>query len=179
MAEEAGGRLCLRGINAMLRTLSDANLAELLANWVTAVGVLAAAAGGLWAYWRYRADQRQHRWDQARSLYGSFIDIAIANPEFRPNFWSDVAEHDEEARNKYRWLMARFLWAAEDIVLNLDKADDDGRRAWVAAIEVTAREHADFFASPDGQIEKTCYYKPLVRIIDEALDRLQSPSVDV
>lgn len=34
----------------MLSTLANVELAELLANWVTAVGVLVAVAGGLWAY---------------------------------------------------------------------------------------------------------------------------------
>lgn len=116
--------------------------------------------------------------DQARSLSGSFIDIAIANPEFRPNFWSDVAEHDEEARNKYRWLMARFLWAAGDIILNLDKSGSDGRRACTMAIAATVREHADFFSSPDGETEKACYYLPLIMIIEQALGPLQSVPVD-
>jgi len=147
----------------------DFALAETLANWATAVGVAAAFVGSLWAYWKYRADRRQHRWDQARMLYGSFIDIAIVNPEFRPRYWTDVALHDEEARNKYRWLMARFLWAAEDIVLYLDPADEEGWRAWTEAIKVTVREHSDFFASPEGIIEEKCYYDALRQIISEAL----------
>jgi hypothetical protein len=39
------------------------------------------------------------------------MDVAIANPEFRPGYWTDVAQNDSVAKNKYLWFMARFLAA--------------------------------------------------------------------
>lgn len=154
----------------MSEVLLNRELAETFSYWATSLGIVVALAGGFWAYWKHRGDRQQHRWDEARRLYGSFIDIAIDHPEFYPGRWSDLAEQDPELTNSYRWLMARFLWAAEDIVLHLNPSDEEGRKAWINAIKVTICEHADFFRSPAGLIERECYYEPLTLIIDQTLE---------
>jgi hypothetical protein len=144
------------------------DLAEALSYWATTGGIGIALIAGLAAYWRYRQDVKRHEWDRAREAYARFLELAIANPEFHPGSYSEVAVHDRVARNKYVWFMARFLWACEEVL----KSCPDDPEVWHSAFRVVILEHRDYFLAPEGQAEIDCYYPPLKELIQEVLKEI-------
>jgi hypothetical protein len=142
--------------------------------WLTgAVAFAVAIVGGISAWVKYWRELNARRWDRAHEAYEGFLDVAIANPQFVAGYWSDPARTSEE-RNKYRWFMARFLWAAEHALLRVPER----RKEWEKVVRVMLREHADFIASPAKRDEVDCYYGPLRRLIGETIEEAQisSPS---
>ena len=145
----------------------DHDFAETMSYWATTFGVVAVIIAGAWAYWRYRADRRVQEWDRARQAYVSFIDIAIANPEFYPGSWSRNVKNNPIAKNKYIWFIARFAWASEEMLLTMPPEE---RAFWHISIQGIVREHLDFFCSPEGQAELACYHPALIEVISPAIE---------
>lgn len=143
----------------------DKELAETFSYWATTLGIIVALGGGIGAYWKYRSDQAAREWERARQSYVSFMDLAITHPEFCPSYWSDTAEHDPVAKNKYLWFMARFLWASEEVLLSAPRHID-----WESSIRLVVNEHLDFFRSDTGVAELAGYTPTLSAIILKALD---------
>lgn len=140
-------------------------LGQTLYWWSGGLAFAVAVIAGLAAFARYGRELKARDWDRAHGAYERFLDVALANPEFRPGYWSDEASSDPLKRNKYRWFMARFLWAAEQVLLAAPKARDQ----WKRVLKVMLREHADFLADPAATDEVQCYYGPLKDLIDDAI----------
>ena len=147
------------------------DMAEALSYWATTGGIIVAVVAGAAAYWKYRRDRAAHDWDRAYESYKQFIDLAIAHPEFHPGFWTAVAATDKIACNKYRWFMARFLWACEEVLLCT--ADS---REWRESLTTTLLEHVDYLASPEGSEDLRGYYEPVQRLVAEALEQASRAS---
>lgn len=141
------------------------DVAEALSYWATAGGIVVTIVAGSAAYWKYRRDQRAHRWDQAVDSMGRFMDLGIEHPEFYPGCWSAGVQSDPVQKNKYTYFMARFLWAAEDILMNVPPDD----HMWDKALKKTMYEHADYFRSSEAAEELVGYCEPLRRLVAEAL----------
>ena len=127
-----------------------------------AFAFVVAGVGGIAGWRKYWRELKGREWDRAHSAYERFLDVAIENPEFVPGYWSQ-RERTPEERNKYRWFMAHFLWAAEQALLRVPER----REEWEQAIRVMLREHADFLTSPETADEVLCYYGRLRTLIDE------------
>lgn len=150
----------------MYNTIAQSkDVAEALSYWATAGGILVTIVAGSAAYWKYRRDQRAHRWDQAVESMGRFMDLGIEHPEFYPGCWSTGVQSDPVRKNKYTYFMARFLWAAEDILMNMPPDD----HMWHQALKKTMYEHADYFRSPEAAEELAGYCQPLQQLVAEAL----------
>lgn len=128
------------------------------------IAFIVATISGVAAWPKYWRELKAREWDRAHQAYEKLLDVAIANPEFVPGYWSGRDRTPEE-RNKYRWIMARFLWAAEQALLRVPEQRDE----WEKVIRVMLREHADFIASPETRDEVGCYYGPLKRLIDDRI----------
>ncbi|MFL6843641.1 MAG: hypothetical protein ACJ8ER_02030 [Allosphingosinicella sp.] len=140
----------------------DEKLAQILFWSTGALAFAVATIGGIAAWPKYWRELKAREWDRAHHAYEEFLDVAIRNPEFIPRYWSGSTRTPEEG-NKYRWFMARFLWAAEQALLRVPER----REEWEKVVRVMLREHADFIASPATRDEVDCYYGPLKRLIRE------------
>jgi hypothetical protein len=162
---------CLK-FSATMEHLPDSDLAQRLF-WLTgAVAFAVATVGGISAGVKYWLELNARRWDRAHEAYEGFLDVAIAHPQFVAGYWSDPARTPEE-RNRYRWFMARFLWASEQALLRVGWRR---RKEWEKVVRVMLREHADFIASPATRDEVDCYYGPLRRLIRETIEEARMPS---
>ena len=140
--------------------------------WLAAVATfLLTGFAALVAVWRYNRELKAKAWDRAHRAYERFLDQALANPEFHPRYWTEQAMADPTKRNKYRWFMARFLWAAEQVLETVPEARDQ----WARVVWVMLREHADFLSAPEAQDEVDCYYGLLGRLIRKA-KALENPT---
>jgi len=159
--------------NGEMEFLCDKDLANVAFWWSGAAAFLVAILTGGAAALKYWLELKARRWDRARRSYESFLDVAIANPQFVGGYWSE-AEGRFEDRNKYRWFMARFLWAAEEALLHVPKRQ---RKEWERVVKVMLREHADFIASPEARDEVDCYFGALNRLVRERIEetRLSCP----
>lgn len=153
----------------MTSLLSNREFAETLSYWATTGGIIIGLGGALIAYWTYRSNLKVQEWERARASYGAFIDTAISNPEFIPGYWTNSAQQDPMKMYKYLWFMAKFLWAAEEILKSMLSEKD----AWRSAIGLVIREHADFFTSPVGQFESRHYAEPLTKLLRETLEAFE------
>jgi hypothetical protein len=153
--------------------LTDRNLAELLSYWATFFGIILALLGGAWAWVKHRRDVKDQEWSRARSSFASFIDTAIAHPEYTPGCWSGPVQKDRQSLYRYLWFMAKFLWAAEEILKN----PASEKVEWEQAISQIIAEHADFFRSSIGRHESSCYHSVLRNMIDHVLKELDQEGV--
>jgi len=154
----------------MLEYLPDKDVAQTLF-WMTgATAFVVATIGGVAAWPKYWRELKAREWDRAHQAYEKFIDVAINNPEFVAGYWS-YSTCTPENRNKYRWFMARFLWAAEQALLRVRRRR---RNEWERVIKAMLREHADFIASPEARDEVDCYYGPLKRLIRETVEEARA-----
>jgi len=144
--------------------IQSKDLSEALSYWATTGGILIAVVAGLAAYWKYHRDQAQHEWDQARQSYQSFIELAMNYPQFAPGYWTREGTKDAIGSNQYRWFIARFLWACEEILTN--RSNDP---VWRGSLRITMVEHADYFASPTGRNDNQWYYQSVRDLIEEAI----------
>jgi len=149
--------------------VASKDLAQALFWWAGAIAFAVGTVGGIAAWIKYWRELKAREWDRAHQAYERYLDIAIANPEFVPHYWSDPARTPAE-KNKYRWFMARFLWAAEQALLRVPER----REEWERVVLVMLREHADFLAAPEAADEVQCYYGPLKGLIGEAVRRATS-----
>jgi len=148
--------------------VASKHLAQALFWWTGALAFFVGTVGGVAAWIKYWRELKARQWDRAYQAYESFLDIAIDNPEFIPGYWSDPARTPEE-KNKYRWFMARFLWAAEQALRRVPEK----REEWERVVKVMLREQADFLSAPEAAEEVECYYGPLKRLIDEAVEEVR------
>lgn len=158
--------------NDAMAYLPPENLPQTLF-WVTgAVAFSVSIINTLLTWKKDKLDRTAQEWERANQAYEKFIDVAINNPEFVPGYWSDSVLPGH--RNKYRWFMARFLWAAEQALLRVPEK----REEWERAVKVMLREHSDFITSTEARDETDCYYGPLKRLIEEVRDeaRAAAPS---
>ncbi len=133
--------------------------------WISgAAAFIVAAVGGAASWLKYWRELEAREWDRAHQAYERFLDVAIAHPEFVSGYWSK-ASLTAEQRNKFRWFMARFLWAAEQALLRVP----DRREEWASAIGVVLREHADYLSCPSTEAEVRCYYGPIADLIRDSV----------
>lgn len=151
------------------------DVAEALSYWATAGGIVVTIIAATAAYWKYRRDQRTHRWDQAVESMGHFMDLGIEHPEFYPGCWSAGVQSDPVRKNKYTYFMARFLWAAEDILMNVPPDD----HMWDQALKKTIYEHADYFGSPEAAEELVGYCEPLRQLVAAALREFAARQAEI
>ncbi|HYD37477.1 MAG TPA: hypothetical protein VEA60_07680 [Allosphingosinicella sp.] len=140
--------------------------------WSGAAAFLVAAVGGLTASVKYWLELKARRWERAHKSYEGFLDIAIKNAEFTRGYWSETTRTPEE-RNKYRWFMVRFLWAAEQALIGVPEHEEE----WKRVVRVMLREHADFIASPEARDEVDCYYGPLRQLIRETIEEARAETL--
>jgi hypothetical protein len=149
------------------------DLAEALSYWATSLGIIIALATGIIAFVKYNRDQRQHEWDRARCSYERFIELAIENPQFGPGYWSSPAAQHPSDRNKFRWFMARFLWACEEVLISVPIDP----QMWCDAMRIVIMEHIDFFTDPAIEAEVVCYEAPVRALVEEAIRRARATGV--
>jgi hypothetical protein len=154
-----------------MECLPDKDVAQILFWSAGALAFVVATIGGIAAWPKYWRELKAREWDRAHEAYEKFLDVAIDNPEFVPGYWSAPARTPEE-RNKYRWFMARFLWAAEQALLRVPER----REEWEKVVRVMLREHADFIAAPQARDEVACYYGPLKRLIEDVMEEAAAAS---
>lgn len=152
--------------------LLDKNLAETLSYWATTAGIIIALLAGAAAYWKYRQDHKLHEWDRARVSYERFMEIAIQHPQFYPGSWTSTVVKDPVVMNEYRWFMARFLWACEEIIMC---SPDDLN--WQESLTTVVGEHFDYFISPEGKLDTACYYEPVQAWLSRAIAAGPAPGV--
>jgi hypothetical protein len=139
--------------------------------WSGAAAFVVAALSGGAASFKYWRELKARRWDRAHKSYEGFLDIAINNPEFISGYWSEATRTTEE-KNKFRWFMARFLWAAEQALLGVPER----RKEWEQVVKVMLREHRDFITASEAKDEVDCYYGPLRDLIAEIRNTETLPS---
>jgi len=133
-----------------------------------AVSFLVAAVTGLVAFLRYRKEADAKDWERAHGAYERFLAVALDHAEFTGRYWSSEAGQDAANRTKFRWYMARFLWAAEQALKSVPERE---QRDWKRAIKIVLREHADFLSDPQIAPEVDCYSEPLRQLIHEIVGK--------
>jgi hypothetical protein len=136
--------------------------AEALSYWASALGICLAIIAGIAASWTYFRDQKLEHWKSSNELYGQFLDVAIAHPEFYRGCWTDSVSKNKAKASQYSYFVGKFLWTGEQIALGKDYDDE-----WRDCLKMIMREHVDYLQSSQFALERDGYSREIIRLIDD------------
>ena len=160
-------RNCFRdlffGFTGMAAFMTSVSIYECFKRWVEiAPGftpIVAAAAVGL-AFQQLRAIRINQRETTAKNVFREYLKLTIDYPLLAA---AKFDKNSEEERERYKWFVANFLWAAEEI-LSFAKKDV----VWRDNLQLHANPHREYFLDPAFMKEDFEVYSRDVQLLIRA-----------
>lgn len=131
--------------------------AEIAPGFTPVVTVIAAAVAAGIALQQLRLNRENQRETTAKNVLREYLKLTIDYPMFAAGKFDKASE---EEREKYKWFVANFLWAAEEI---LSFAKDDA--VWRDNLQLHANPHREFFVDPTFMKEDFVVYSRDVQLL--------------
>lgn len=107
-----------------------------------------------------RANQRE---TTAKTIFREYLKLTIDHPDFAAG---GIHKFKGRTREQYKWFVANFLWAAEEI-LAFAKDDD----VWKRNLQLHASVHRDYLASDEFMKSDFLVYSDDVqRFVEETIE---------
>jgi len=130
-----------------------AKIAPGIAPFVT----LVAACGFAW--WQINIARGNQRETTAKTIFREYLKLTIEHADFA------AVKFKKDQREQYKWFVANFLWAAEEIL-----AFAKGDNVWKRNLELHARVHRDYLASRDfTESELHTYSDEVQRFVEDVV----------
>lgn len=128
------------------------------------VTLVAASAACAFAWWQLDVNRRNQRETTAKTIFREYLKLTIEYADFAKG---GIKRFKKSEREQYKWFVANFLWAAEEM-LAFAKNDD----VWKRNLQLHAKAHRDYLTSDDFTRSDLLVYSDDVRkFIEETFER--------